>query len=137
MENCIFCKIINNEIKSYKIYEDEMVLAFLDITSITQGHTLVVPKRHSKNIFECDDKEMAHLMSVCSKISKQMINKLDAKGINLISNINEVAGQSVMHTHVHLIPRYDKKEFEFIYNKSENNNTKMEYIVNKIGMLDN
>ncbi len=108
--NCIFCKIVSGEIPCYKIYEDEYVLAFLDISQTTKGHTLVIPKKHVENMLECDDKTLSYLMQVAQKIGKKIVVNLNAKGMNVLTNINEVAGQTVKHFHVHLIPRYDEND---------------------------
>lgn len=109
MTNCIFCKIINGDIPSYIVYEDEQVLAFLDISQTTKGHTLVIPKSHAKNFAECDDNDLNKVMGVAKKIANSLL-KTGAKGVNILSNINEVAGQSVFHFHVHVIPRYNEND---------------------------
>ena len=107
---CIFCKIVNKEIPSYSIYEDEFVLAFLDISQVTKGHTLVIPKKHYDNLLECDNETLAHMSTIVKTIGNHLVNKLNAKGLNILSNVNEVAGQSVNHFHIHLIPRYDEND---------------------------
>ena len=86
---CIFCDIIEGKIPSATIYEDDKVKAFLDISQVTKGHTLVVPKKHFDNFLECET---------------------GAKGMNILTNVHEVAGQSVMHCHIHLIPRYSEQD---------------------------
>lgn len=107
---CIFCKIINAEIPSYKLYEDEDVLAFLDISQVTKGHTLVVPKRHYDSILDCDPQDLQRVIAVTQKLGKQLSQTLNCKGMNILSNVNEIAGQSVFHFHVHLIPRYHEND---------------------------
>lgn len=116
---CIFCKIIANEIPSSKVYEDENVLAILDLSQTTKGHTIVMPKKHYANILEIPGDELVYLIQKVQEIAKNLINKLNAKGFNIIVNTNEAAGQSVMHLHIHIIPRYD-----------ENDGLKVEYIAN-------
>ena len=92
MDNCIFCKIISGEIPSSKVYEDDKVLAFLDISQATKGHTLVIPKEHVRNILE---------------MSARAVQKATgAIGMNILNNNEEVAGQTVFHAHIHLVPRY-------------------------------
>ncbi|OCN05207.1 HIT family hydrolase [Erysipelotrichaceae bacterium MTC7] len=103
---CIFCKIIDGEIPSYKVYEDQDVLAFLDISQVTKGHTLVIPKKHYENFVDVDTETMQKVMVVAQDLAKSYMNKLDCTGLNILSNVNEVAGQSVFHFHVHIIPRY-------------------------------
>lgn len=120
---CIFCDIIEGKIPSYTIYEDDTVKAFLDISQVTKGHTLVVPKVHYDNFLECDSEIMKHVMEVAQTLGKDITHKLNAKGMNILSNINEVAGQSVNHFHVHLIPRYDENDacvIEFKESKKQN-----------------
>ena len=109
-EDCIFCKIAKGIIPSHKIYEDDDVLAFLDISQTTKGHTLVIPKEHYDN-FLCVPQEVMHkVMDVAQRIGQADIMMLGAKGVNILTNVNKEAGQSVFHFHVHVIPRYDIKE---------------------------
>lgn len=103
---CIFCEIIKGNIPSSCIYEDEHVLAFLDIAQVCVGHTLVVPKKHVENIFACDQETLDHVMHVAHRLGSHIMKRTGALGMNVLSNVNEVAGQSVPHFHVHLIPRY-------------------------------
>lgn len=104
---CIFCEIIKGNIPSYKVYEDEAYLAILDISQTTLGHTLVMPKKHSANIMEMANEEVGDLMKVVQNVAKKLMKNLNANGCNILNNTNEIAGQSVMHSHVHIIPRYD------------------------------
>ena len=104
---CLFCKIINGEIPSYKIYEDDYTLAFLDISQETKGHTLVLPKKHIKNIFELDDETAIHLTNAVLKTIKTLKTKLNFNNINILNNSGELAGQTVHHLHFHIIPRYE------------------------------
>lgn len=120
---CIFCDIIEGKIPSYTIYEDDTVKAFLDISQVTKGHTLVVPKVHYDNFLECECEVMNHVMEIAQTLGKSIMHKLNANGMNILSNINEVAGQSVKHFHVHLIPRYDDNDaciIEFMDSKEQN-----------------
>lgn len=107
---CIFCEIINGNIPSSKVYEDDDVLAILDLSQTTKGHTLVMPKKHYQNILEIPQDELANLIIKVQEIAKKVIANLGAKGFNILVNTNEVAGQSVMHLHVHIIPRYDEND---------------------------
>lgn len=107
---CIFCKIIQGEIPNYTVYEDDKVLAFLDIAQVTKGHTLVIPKTHYENFLVCDDEILSHLMKVTQNLAKHIVEKTQAKGVNILSNVNEQAGQTVPHFHVHIIPRYDEHD---------------------------
>lgn len=106
MENCIFCKIANHIIPSSVVYEDDDVIAFLDISQTTMGHTLVVPKKHYDNFLTAPKDVMNKVMNVAQRIGQILIKNFKAKGINILSNCYEAAGQTVMHFHVHVIPRY-------------------------------
>jgi histidine triad (HIT) family protein len=106
MSECIFCKIIDGEIPSSKVYEDEHVLAFLDISQVTKGHTLVIPKVHKENVYELTDEIAAKVFSAVPKISNAIKAEYNPIGLNILNNNGEDAGQSVFHFHLHIIPRY-------------------------------
>ncbi len=119
---CVFCDIIAGNIPSKKVYEDDEVLAILDISQTTKGHTLVMPKKHYDNFLQMPSDEYGSLMEKTQSVSKKLMKNLEAKGCNILINTNEVAGQSVMHTHVHIIPRYDFSDsikFIFTENKAD------------------
>lgn len=116
MDNCIFCKIANHEIPGKIIYEDEICMAFLDLSQATDGHTLVIPKKHYAHILDADNQTLSHMMEIVQKVALQIEKQLDAKGFNIITNMNEVAGQTVHHFHIHIIPRYsDNDGFNALY----------------------
>lgn len=106
--NCIFCKIIKGEIPSYKVYEDENVLAFLDIAPVNYGHTLIIPKKHYSNLEEISEEELCKVISVVKKVGKAMKDKLGVAGYNVGVNNDPVAGQIVPHVHFHVMPRNEK-----------------------------
>lgn len=111
MEDCIFCKIIAGDIPSYKVYEDEEVYAFLDITQVTKGHTLIIPKKHVTDIFDYEDTLAAAVFARVPKIAKALEKAFpEMEGLNLVNNNKEIAYQSVFHSHIHLIPRYGKDD---------------------------
>lgn len=105
-DDCIFCKIANGEIPSKTIYEDEMFRAILDLGPATKGHALILPKEHADNLFELPEDTASVIMSVAKKIAAKMQANLKCDGLNLVQNNGEVAGQTVMHFHLHMIPRY-------------------------------
>ena len=105
-KDCLFCKIGQGIIPSSKIYEDDDVIAFLDISQTTVGHTLVIPKAHYDNFLAVDHDVMHKVMDVAQKIGQAQIEMLGAKGVNILTNVNEAAGQRIHHFHVHVIPRY-------------------------------
>lgn len=106
MEDCVFCKIINGDIPSYKVYEDDNVLAFLDLTQGTKGHTLLIPKKHVENIYELDDATATQVFTAVPKIAQGLKDAFSPIGLNILQN-NDQPLQSVFHFHVHLLPRYD------------------------------
>lgn len=107
----IFCKIINNEIPSYKIYEDDVTIAFLDINPNVNGHTLIIPKKHYKDLYDIDDETFTHIINVARKIGPLLQEKLHADGITLVQNNGLY--QEVKHFHLHVRPQYkDKQELK-------------------------
>lgn len=123
MDDCIFCKIIKGDIPSYTVYEDDVVKAFLDISQGTPGHTLVVPKKHVKDIFAYDPDLAAAVFSRIPKIARAIKDSDPAiKGMNIVNNNGKVAYQSVFHSHIHLIPRYsDQDDFKMIFKDNSGN----------------
>lgn len=102
--DCIFCKIINGDIPSCKVYEDDLVLAFLDINPETNGHTLIIPKKHFKDLSEIDQAELNHILKVAKDLSLKIQEKLNCDGFTLIQNNGFV--QDVKHFHLHIVPKY-------------------------------
>lgn len=106
MENCIFCKIAAGEIPSNTIYEDDSFRVILDLGPATKGHALVLPKNHYADLFEIPEDVLADAAKVAKKVAGTMKEKLSCDGLNLVQNNGEAAGQTVMHFHLHIIPRY-------------------------------
>lgn len=106
MEDTIFMKIIRREIPAHIVYEDDETIAFLDTKPVNPGHTLVIPKRFAKNIFDADEATLLAVMRTVQKISHSLRETLGAEGINLHVNNEVAAGQAVFHLHVHVIPRF-------------------------------
>ncbi|MFP7295715.1 HIT family protein [Neobacillus niacini] len=106
MSDCIFCKIVNGEIPAAKVFENEHVLAFLDISQVTKGHILVIPKVHKENLFELTPDIARNLFETVPQIAKALKSEYKPLGLNLVNNNGEQAGQTVFHFHMHLIPRY-------------------------------
>ena len=107
MGDCIFCKLANGDIPTNSIYEDERFNVILDLGPATKGHALILPKDHADNLFELPDDTAAEAMKLAKKLGSKLVEKLGAQGLNLVQNNGEVAGQTVKHFHLHLIPRYD------------------------------
>ena len=109
----IFCKIINNEIPSYTIYEDEIVKVFLDVNPNHIGHTLIVPKKHYQDFFDIDEEALHHILKVAKEIAALLKERLNYDGISLCENNG--LGQEVKHFHLHLIPKYNNEEKLLLY----------------------
>jgi len=105
--DCVFCKIVSNELSSYKIYEDELIIALLDANPIFPGHTLIIPKEHTLDINSIKEDVLCHIMTKVKDIANLVVNSLDADGFTLIQNNGFV--QEVKHFHLHIIPKYKKK----------------------------
>lgn len=106
MSDCVFCKIVKGEIPSAKIFENEHVLAFLDLSQVTKGHTLIIPKVHKENLFELTPEIAKNIFEVAPTIANALKETYQPIGLNAVNNNGEKAGQSVFHFHLHLIPRY-------------------------------
>ncbi|MCM1567937.1 MAG: HIT family protein [Roseburia sp.] len=105
-DNCIFCKLANGELPTNSIYEDEDFNVILDLGAATRGHALILPKEHADNLYELPEETAAKIMPLAKKLAAHMKEKLVCDGLNLVQNNGEAAGQTVMHFHLHLIPRY-------------------------------
>lgn len=116
--DCIFCKIINGDIPLYKIYEDNLVYAFLDINPDSPGHTLIIPKKHYQDLVNIDNETLLHIFDVARILKKKLEEKLNIDGLTLIQNNGDV--QEVKHFHLHLKPYYNNKidmDIEDVYKK--------------------
>lgn len=105
-ENCIFCKIANGEIPSRTLYEDDKFRVILDLGPASRGHALILPKNHYANLYELPDETAGEVMKLAKRMASQMTERLGCEGFNLVQNNGELAGQTVFHFHMHLIPRY-------------------------------
>jgi histidine triad (HIT) family protein len=120
---CLFCKIINRDLPATIIYEDDFVIGILDISQTTKGHTLIMPKMHVENILECPTDVLNNVFNAVSLVGNHLVKTLHAEGLNVLTNVNEVAGQTIMHFHVHLVPRYGQDDgFVLKMNPSNNEN---------------
>ena len=105
-EDCIFCKLANGVIPTNSIYEDDLFNVILDAGPATRGHSLILPKKHAANLMELDEDTAAKAMQLAKKLAPVLMEKMHADGLNVVQNNGEAAGQTVMHFHMHLIPRY-------------------------------
>ena len=117
--NCVFCAIAANEIPSFKVYEDDLVLAYLDINPFSKGHTLVIPKEHSSGLLDTSDETLAALVARVKKVASHLKATLPCDGFNILQNNGEAAGQTVMHIHFPIVPRYGKEEISFVSQKGD------------------
>ena len=106
-EDCIFCKIAAGEMPAEIVQEDEHTLAFMDINPWTSGHALVIPRAHSRNLYEVADEDLSRTMAAAKRLASRMRDRLDADGVNLLNACEPAAWQTVFHFHVHVIPRYE------------------------------
>jgi len=118
---CIFCKIINKEIPAHILHEDENFIVILDIMQATKGHTLIIPKKHSENIFNLEQTTISNIFPLVQKIAIRLKDRLSLEGLNIINNNGKIAGQTVMHYHIHLIPRYVNDNLVITFDKTEQN----------------
>lgn len=130
----IFHKIINKEVPANIIYEDEFVMAILDVFPATYGHTLVLPKTYSKNVLEMSQESFALLMIKTQQIANEIMKKLDAKGCNIVMNTNPAAEQSIPYTHIHIIPRYES-DYQLYNPQHEVENVDYSELVEKLKII--
>lgn len=132
--NCIFCKIANGEIPSSTLYEDEMVRVILDISPASKGHALILPKEHYANLYEISDEMASHVIKTAKKMAKKMQEELGAEGLNVLQNNGELAGQTVFHYHMHLIPRYQGDKVNMKWENGELSESSKEELVKKLSL---
>ena len=107
-DDCIFCKIANGEIPSATVYEDSICRVILDVNPANKGHALIIPKEHFDNIYSMDAETAAKIFTIATEVAKAQKAELNPDGLNILQNNGEVAGQTVFHFHMHLVPRYIK-----------------------------
>lgn len=133
MDNCVFCKIISGEFSSRKIYEDEETLAFLDVAKDVDGHILVVPKKHVKNILDVDENTLKAVMKTVKKVSNHLTECCGYDGVNLLNCSGESAGQTVPHFHIHIIPRQNEDKLN-VWPKFEGAKIDLDDMLKKLKM---
>ena len=106
-DDCLFCKIVAGEIPSERVDEDEHTIAFMDINPWTRGHALVIPKNHSRNLYEVPEDDLAATVQAAKRLALRLRDRLGCDGINLLNSCEPAAWQTIFHFHVHVIPRYD------------------------------
>jgi histidine triad (HIT) family protein len=106
-DDCIFCKIVAGELPSERVDEDEHTVSFMDLNPWTRGHALVIPRRHSKNLYEVPEEDLRHTAAGAKRLAERMRDRLGCDGVNLLNACEPAAWQTVFHFHIHVIPRYE------------------------------
>lgn len=133
-DDCIFCKLANGVFPTNTVYEDDDFRVILDIEPATKGHCLILPKNHYKDLSELDDEVGAKVMPLAKKIMKNMKDKLGCDGLNLVQNNGEVAGQTVFHYHLHIIPRYNDDNQRIDWEKTSPSEEEMKELLDCVKM---
>ena len=131
-DNCIFCKIANGEIPSRTLYEDERYRVILDMGPATRGHALVLPKEHFENLYEIPDEWAAGALAAAKKAAVLMKDKLGTDGLNLVQNNGAAAGQTVMHFHMHIIPRYKNDNANILWKPTSPSTGELDDVLRQI-----
>ena len=118
-EDCIFCRIVDGELPSYTVYEDEEVLAFLDVNPVAEGHTLVIPKAHHERLTDMDAETTGAVFRATREVAEAVDNAFEPDGYNVFQTNGEAAGQEVFHSHVHVVPRNEDDEITFGFPREE------------------
>lgn len=118
-DDCIFCKLANGVFKTNSIYENDMFNVILDAGPATKGHALILPKEHYENLYELPEDVAGQAMILAKKLGTKMVSKLNADGLNIVQNNGAAAGQTVMHYHLHIIPRYNSDGQHILWNPTE------------------
>ncbi len=129
-ENCIFCKIAAGEIPSATLYEDDDFRVILDISPASKGHALIIPKEHFRNLYDLDDELASKVLVLARKMTVRLKEILGCDGYNIVQNNEEVAGQTVFHFHMHMIPRYQGDKVGIGWHMGELNEKDKEEILN-------
>lgn len=125
-DDCIFCKLANGVFPTNSIYEDDTFNVILDVGPATKGHALILPKEHYDNLYELPDETAGKAMILARKLGTEMVKRLNADGLNVVQNNGETAGQTVMHYHLHLIPRYKNDGQHILWQPSEPSKEELE-----------
>jgi histidine triad (HIT) family protein len=107
VDDCIFCKIVSGELPAEVVDQDDHTVSFMDINPWTRGHALVIPRTHSRNLYEADEEDLAHVTAAAKRLALRMRERLACDGINLLNSSETAAWQTVFHFHMHVIPRYE------------------------------
>lgn len=131
-EDCIFCKIAAGEIPSHTIYEDEYFRAILDISPVSKGHAIILPKNHAENIYELPEEDASRIFIIAKKIACAMKKAMQCEGLNILQNNGELAGQTIFHFHLHVFPRYQDDKVVFSWEQGEPSEKELEMVADCI-----
>jgi histidine triad (HIT) family protein len=131
-EDCIFCKVVTGEIPAERIDEDEHTIAFMDINPWTRGHALVVPRNHTRNLYEIGAADLEHTLLAAQRLAIRMKERLGCDGVNLINSCEPAAWQTVFHFHVHVIPRYDDDPLQLPTRPKEADREELEQLAEEL-----
>jgi histidine triad (HIT) family protein len=131
-DDCIFCSIIKGDIPSTRVDEDDHTIAFMDIHPWTRGHALVIPKKHTPNLYEIEPDELAAVANAAKRLALRMRDALECDGINLLNSTNPAAWQTVFHFHMHVIPRYEDDPLQLPVRPQEGDLDEIAQIAEKI-----
>ena len=132
--NCVFCAIAAGEIPSFKVYEDDVVLAYLDINPFTKGHILVIPKEHTEGLLDTPDATLAAVIARVKKVAAHVKEALPCDGFNILQNNGAAAGQTVPHIHFHIVPRYGTGEGGISFASGKGDMEKLAKLAERIRM---
>jgi histidine triad (HIT) family protein len=132
MDNCTFCKIVEGKGKSWTVYEDELVKAFLDINPVSEGHTLIIPKTHYENVYDIPEGELKRIITIAKKLAKIYRKALGARAVNILHASGKEAQQDVFHFHIHLVPRYKNDKLNLWYRSRPQIKANFDEILEKI-----
>jgi histidine triad (HIT) family protein len=130
--SCPFCRIVRKEAVASYVYEDERVAAFLDIRPLSEGHTLVIPRRHFEVIYDVPDEEVAHLYVIVRRIARAVKKGVNAQGVTISQQNEKAAGQDIFHLHVHVIPRYEGQKLPRFEEVKEAPRERLDAVAQKI-----
>ena len=130
--DCIFCKIINGDIPGEKVYEDDDVLAIMDINPANKGHVLVIPRKHYETYLDLPDEIAAKMGKASKKVAQGVLKAAEVEGFNILNNNKKVAGQIVPHVHIHIIPRYEADGVDMSFSQKEYSEGELKSFADKI-----
>ena len=131
-DDCIFCKLANGDIPTNALYEDDIVKAIFDLSPASKGHIIILSKEHYDNIYAIDEKTAAHVFKVATKLAKAIKEALNCDGMNILQNNGEIAGQTVFHFHIHIIPRYVGDNVKFTWSQGKISEDEIKDLTKKI-----